>query len=96
MGHFRLLPHRNIVGRFTSINRQLWACSGMPLLRPRGNKSERGGRFMMLPSLPNDARDGESLIRLPRCLGSGQNQTSEPKANAQKASAQTASLEQRS
>jgi hypothetical protein len=26
-------------------------------------------RFMMLPNLPNDARDGESHIRLPRCLG---------------------------
>ena len=52
---------------------------------------------MMLPTLPNDARDGEFphwTASMPRAMG--RNQTSERKSYGQKASAQTASLEQRS
>jgi hypothetical protein len=54
-------------------------------------------RFMMLPTLPNDARDGESYIRV--CLdvsGYGQKPNVGAKSHGQKACTQTASLEQRS
>jgi hypothetical protein len=52
---------------------------------------------MMLPTLPNDARDDES--RILGCLdasGYGQKPNVGAKSHGQKASAQTASLEQRS
>jgi hypothetical protein len=52
---------------------------------------------MMLPTLPNDARDGESYIRV--CLdvsGYGQKPNFGAKSHGQKACAQTASMEQRS
>jgi hypothetical protein len=52
---------------------------------------------MMLPTLPNDARDGESYIRVCLDVSSyGQKPNVGAKSHGQKASAQTASMEQRS
>ena len=51
---------------------------------------------MMLPTLPNDARDGESALDCLDASGYGQKPNVGAKSHGQKASAQKASLEQRS